>query len=409
MSALTPANSAHASTRTAWVGALRALACALLALVALLAGRAAYAQPSASEATEAVAPTDEQAPPAAAGTEATSGEPATDARAEGEPVFVLGPLVYRAARGLAFGDSGLTLGGFSTFEIERPDRGATELALDGLNFIALYEPIDSLRAFAELEIGDLASWHTDGGGVESSPSANFERLYAEYSASNALNFRVGKFLTPVGQWNLAPAEPFVWTATQPAILELGLDEHQTGLAVFGSFYPAKRVVNYWVYGQVVDAFDVESDETPAERSVGARVESSDARGVWTLGASLLASERDGAWSTTGGADAKWRGERLELSSELLLSGGDIPGRDFWGVFVEAAYPLDRLSPKLAKLYLVGRAEHFDPGGARATQLLDFGVTWLPRVWLNFKAGYRAAIRDQGDLRDGLKVSLSVLF
>jgi hypothetical protein len=363
--------------------ALRALvicACAALGFAAAAGAEA----PATAAAGEAPAP----APP----NEEAAVAPAPDA---GDPPdYTLGPLEYRVARGVRFGDSGLTIGGFTTFELERPDEEPAELALDGINFLAQFEPVDSFRVFAELEVGDLASWETSGGPVESDPHANFERLYAEYSHGDALSVRFGKFLTPVGQWNLAPAEPFVWLPTQPAILEFGIDEHQTGVALFGSFYPRQRRVSYWVYGQVIDAFDVESDETPAHRSVGAP---------------LLASERGGAWTTTGGLDAKWRGERLELSSEVLVSGGDIAGRDFWGAFVEAAYPLDRLSPKLARLYLTGRVEHFDPRGADATQLLDFGFTWLPKEWLNFKLGYRAAIHDGAELGDGVKLTLSVLF
>jgi hypothetical protein len=402
MTALTPANDAHASRRGAALFApRRALVCTLFAL---LVGGAAPGQEAASEGS---APDEASGAPAEAAS-ANAPAPGPEASAEGEPVFSLGPLEYRAARGVRFGESGLTIGGFATFELERPDEGATDIALDGLNFLALYEPVESFRVFAELEVGDLFFWES-GEPVDSAPRANFERLYAEYSHGDALNVRFGKFLTPVGQRNLAPAEPFVWTSTQPAILEIGVDEHQTGVAVFGSFYPKKRRVSYWVYGQVIDAFDVENDEVPADRTVGARLETSDARGEWTFGGSLLASKQAGVWSTTGGVDAKWRGERLELSSEVLVSGGDVPGRDYWGAFVEAAYPLDRLSPKLAKLYLVGRAEHFDANGARATQLIDFGLTWIPRDWLNLKAGYRAAIRDQGDLSDGIKLSISVLF
>ena len=382
---LTPTTSAHPSIRPS---ALSALHRALAGIgFALLFGAAAFAQePLADEA---------------------AAESVTD---DAEHVFSLGPLEYTTARGLRFGDSGLTIGGFSTFEIDRENGEPANLALDNLNFLALYEPVDSLRVFAELEIGGLLGWETDSSNVTSSPKANFERLYLEYSASDALNFRVGKFLTPVGRWNLAPAEPFVWTATQPRILERGLDEHQTGVAIFGSFYPEKRAVNYWIYGQVIDAFDEESDETPAERSVGGRIEYGEARGAWSFGSSLLASELDGAWSTAGGVDAKWRvTDRLELSSELLVSGGDIPGRDFWGMFVEGAYPLDRLSPKLTKLYLVGRVEHFDLSGERATQIFDFGLTWLPAPWLNLKAGYRAPTHSSADLRAGLDVSISVVF
>jgi hypothetical protein len=382
MPELTPA-SAHSITR-----GLRAV---ILGAV-LAAGSAALAQ--------------QQAPPsppvaAAEAPAASSGE---------RPAYSFLPLDYTPARGVTFGSSGLTLGGFSTFEVERPDDGASEVALDSVNFLVLYEPVDSLRFFGELEVGDLFSWESGSEEVESDPTAFFERLYAEYGARDALNIRFGKFQTPIGRWNLTPAEPFTWLATGPAIVEEGFDEHQTGVALHGSFYPEKRVVSYWVYGQVIDAFDAESDDDPIDRSAGGRLEYGDARGAWSFGASLLGSKKDGAWTTTGGVDAKLRiGERLELSSEALVSGGDIPGRDFWGAFVEAAYPLDQLSPKLSKLYLVGRVEHFDRDGAEAVQLVDFGLTWLPKEWLNLKAGYRAAIHDAGDLSDGLKLSFSVLF
>ncbi len=322
----------------------------------------------------------------------------------------LGPIEYRPARGLRVGNTGLTIGGFSTLEIEREDGEPGEVALDGLNLLVLYEPIDELRFFGEVEFGDLFVWQTNESDVEISPDVIVERLYAEYSASDALNLRLGKFQTPVGRWNLAPAEPFVWTATQPLIVEEGLDEHQTGVALFGSFHPEKRAINYWLYGQVVDELDTESDEDPAERSVGARLEYGEARGAWSFGGSLQGFEKDGAWSTLGGLDAQLRvGEHLELSSELLIAGGEIPDRDLWGAFVEGAYHLDALSPRLSGLYLVGRYEHFDPSGGRDAEIFDVGLTWLPVEWLNFKVGYRFSDRGTDEVRRGLNVTLSVLF
>ncbi len=330
--------------------------------------------------------------------------------ADGDASYALGPLVYRPARGIQFGDSGLTIGGFATLEFDAIEGEADEFALDGPNFLVLYEPVDRLRFFAELEIGDLFTW-PPGEAVESDATATFERLYAEYAFSDAFTVRIGKFQTPVGRWNLAPAEPFVWTPTQPVLLEVGLgEESQTGAAIFGSFYPGKRVVSYWVYGQFVDSFDLESDEDPPERNVGARIEYGDARGAWSLGASLLGSADQGAWSTLAGVDAKLRvGERLELSSEALVSGGDIPGRDFWGVFVEAAYPLDRLSPKLAKLYAVGRVEHFDPSSDEAAQIGDVGLTWLPMDWLVLKASYRFSTHALDQVGRGALITASVVW
>ena len=330
--------------------------------------------------------------------------------AAGDTVYSLGPIDYRPARGIRFGDSGLTIGGFATFEFAGLEGEADEFALDGPNFLVLYEPIDKLRFFAELEVGDLFTW-APGDTVESDATATFERLYAEYSVSDALSFRFGKFQTPFGHWNLAPAEPFVWTPTQPVTLESGLGEESlTGAMIFGSFYPKKRVVNYWVVGQFIDSFDLESDENPPDRAVGGRIEYGEAQGAWLVGSSLLASAEQGRWSTLGGIDAKLRvGERLELSTEFAISGGDIPGRDFLGVFVEAAYPLDALSPKLAKVYAVGRIEHFDPSPGQDAQIADVGLTWLPKEWLVLKASYRFSTHDVPQVEPGLLVTMSVLF
>ena len=371
--------------RTSLRGLQRAL---LLALCAIVSASNALAQGAAS-------------------VEEPQPEPPTSA---GDATYSLGAIDYRPARGIRFGDSGLTIGGFATFEFAALEDAADQFALDGPNFLMLYEPIDKLRFFAEVEVGDLFTW-VPGDAVESDATATFERLYAEYSVSDALSFRFGKFQTPVGHWNLAPAEPFVWTPTQPVTLESGLGEESlTGATIFGSFYPKKRVVNYWVFGQFTDSFDLESDEDSQDRAVGGRIEYGEAQGAWLVGSSLLASAKRGRWSTLVGVDAKLRvGERLELSSELAVSSGDIPGRDFLGVFLEAAYPLDALSPVLAKVYAVGRIEHFDPSPGTDAQIADVGFTWLPKEWLVLKASYRFSTHDVPQVERGLLLTMSVLF
>ena len=329
---------------------------------------------------------------------------------EADSPFSIGPVEYRSARGFKFGESGLTIGGFATFEFVRPRSGRSEFEIDGPNVLALYEPIEPVSSFAELEIGNLFAWEP-GSSVESSAKAHFEQLHAEYRSGDAFNIRLGKFQSPVGRWNMVPAEPFVWTPTQPVMLEVGLgEESHTGAEIFGSFYPEAHVAKYWIYGQFTNSFDLERDENPPNRGVGGRVEYGESRGAWSLGGSLLASGKNGEWSTLGGLDQKMRvGERLELSSELLVSGGDLPGRDFWGVFVESVYPLDAFSPKLATLYCVGRAEHFDPSFDSSLEIFDGGFAWRPRDCLLLKASYRFLNHEIEQVSSGLIVSVSVIF
>ena len=171
--------------------------CALAGLLAIVLGTTEAAWPAAPEVRQ-VAP-------------GTFGMPAGD-----DTVFsidsAIGPIEYRSARGVRFGNTGLNVGGFSTLEVAREEGEPVEVALDSINMLVLFEPIHSFRTFAELEIGDLFLYE-QGGGTDSDPSLSIERLYGELSLDDPINIRFGKFQTPIGRWNLVPAEPFVWTVT----------------------------------------------------------------------------------------------------------------------------------------------------------------------------------------------------
>jgi hypothetical protein len=322
----------------------------------------------------------------------------------------VGPIEYFPGRGLHVGRTGLTIGGFTTLEIDREEGEPGVIELDSVNFLVLFRPIDALRFFAEIEVGGLLAVQTDDGKVRSDPEATIERLYADLSRSDALNLRLGKFQTPVGRWNLVPAEPFVWTASDPVQIERAFDEHQTGAALFGSLYPSSNTLSYWLYGQFVNPLDPDPDPEPADRSVGGRLEYGGPLEEWSLGASFLASERKSEWNFLGGLDALWRVGPLELTSELVVAGGDIPDRDLWGIYVQGVYDLRSLYPILRGFYLVGRYEHFDPSGSsQDANLWDLGITWIPRPYLNIKAGYRFSDRETVDVRRGLTASVSLIF
>jgi hypothetical protein len=334
-----------------------------------------------------------------------------------EPVFSvsspLGSIDYVAARGLRLGRTGLTIGGFTTLEIDKEEGASGGLELDGLNFLLLWEPVDFLHAFAELEIENLFAVDFGTGDVESDPELTVERIYGDFTASDALNFRFGKFQTPVGIWNLVPAEPFIWTATEPVLVETAFDEHTTGGGFFGSFYPSQSSgrLDYWLYGQFMDPLDPSDSPLPADRSAGGRLRYAGPLESWAIGTSFLASELSGDWSFLGGLDAFWRIGRLELQSEFAIVRGDIPGRDLWGVYLQGVYGLDGLSRYLRGLYLVGRYEYFDPSDSpgKEVNLFDVGLAWIPANFLVIKAGYRFSDRQTELVQRGLFTSISILF
>ena len=335
-------------------------------------------------------------------------DPPTD-----EPLFSVdspvGAIEYVAGRGLHLGDTGLTIGAFTTLEIDREEGKPASIELDGVNLLGLFEPLPWLRGFAEVEVGHILSIQTDGD-VDSDVQVDVERLYGDLVYRDALNARFGKFQTPIGRWNLVPAEPFVWTASEPVLVETAFDEHQTGGALFGSFFPGSDTLGYWLYGQFLDPLDPSDDPPPSDYSVGGRLEYGGAIEDWSLGGSFLAFERNDEWSYLGGLDGLLRIGGLELQSEFVIVEGDQPERDQWGIYVQAVHGLGGLHPGLRNVYAVGRYEHFAPSGwSQDSDIFDLGVAWLPVQFLNLKLGYRFATHESDQVRRGLTASVSVLF
>lgn len=331
-----------------------------------------------------------------------------------EPLFSLdsplGSIDYVAGRGLHLGSTGLTVGGFTTVELNRDAGGPAFLDLDGVNFLVLWEPVDFFTAFAELEVGDLFSLNLDDGHVASDVSFQAERLYGDLSWNDALNGRLGKFQTPVGIWNLVPAEPFTWTATDPVLVETAFDEHQTGGALYGTFYPGSQTLEYWIYGQFFDPLDPSDSPAPANHGVGGRLRYAGELDDWAVGASYLSSQRDGRWNYLGGLDAFWKVGRVELQSEFAIVRGAIPDRNQWDVYVQGVYNLGDASRFLRTLNLVARYEHFAPRGwSQTSNLWDLGAAWLPEHFLILKAGYRFADQQSDEVHRGFFASFSVLF
>lgn len=314
----------------------------------------------------------------------------------------IGPIEYRPARGLRVGRTGLNIGGFKTIEFEKERGDDWYFALDSINFLVLFQPIQRLRLFMELEVGGLFDADLDTGEWESDPLANFQRLYGEISLLDSLNLRGGKFQTPVGRWNLVPAEPFTPTAIEPALLE-SFDEHQTGGMLHGSFFPEPGTLKYWLWGQAND-FDPEEDEEPTAHGVGGRLEYSAHHDGWSLGTSFLAAEQFDEWGYLAGLDARWRFGRFELSSEFIHTWGARENPLSWDVFLQGSVEV------LPNLFLVGRYEHSVPNEALPNlEIGDVGILWTPRPYLNFKATYRFTDRLSEDYPEGFKTSFSVVF
>ena len=88
-----------------------------------------------------------------------------------------------------------------------------------------------------------------------------ERAWVEYSASAALNLRLGSWLTPYGIWNEDHGSPTIIPVARPYVIGLEfLPERQTGLLLSGSAYLSDSLTLGYSLGSPTDA--VRSRSTP---------------------------------------------------------------------------------------------------------------------------------------------------
>jgi hypothetical protein len=312
----------------------------------------------------------------------------------------LGRIDYRAGRGLHLGDTGFTIGGYSTVEAERLEDRSSEGSAD-VNFFLAYDPASFLHLFSELEVGELVLWE-GGERPRVDPHFKVERLYGDAGWRDEATVRFGKFLTPFGRWNQVLADPLLWTTSEPLIVEEVFPDEVTGAMLWGNLFPAGQALSYALYGSFLDAAVSE----PRHDGIGARLEWTGAHGV-SVGASYLASrpEHGGEWNHLGGLDAVWQPlDRLELSVEALAGEGVHENGGQWGLFAQAVVET------VPTLYAVGRYERYDPPGSRrGIDLFDLGLTWIPRSYLRVKVDYRFADHLDDLSAPGLRASFSVLF
>jgi hypothetical protein len=321
-----------------------------------------------------------------------------------EPIFTqptpIGDVTYTSGRGLLLGETGLNVGGYTNLTVTRNEGHDAKVDLKDLSFLILWRLTQRLHVFSELEIEN--AFEIDDGHA-GNPDDRFavERLYADYTVADALSFRGGTFLTPVGRWNLLHAAPLVWTTSRPLVTERPFDERGTGAMLYGSFFPQAGLVSYSLYGQFADLAEGNPGFERADYAAGARLDWAP-RSNLSLGASFWAAQKHGEWSELGGLDGLWQWSWFEVQGEAVVEEGR-PGATQWGFFLQGAAEL------LPRLYLVERYEHYDGPQGDPANLIASGL--LFRVLSNtvLKAEYLAAAAHSPYGDPGFKASLAVLF
>ena len=276
------------------------------------------------------------------------------------------------------------------------------------------------QLFTEVELGDALEI-SHSGFSSSDSEIDLERLYADYHATPTVNFRFGKYLTPVGHWNLIHAAPLVWTADRPLTTSAPFARHATGAMVYGDMNLGDDSLDYSLYVDDSDqldplqkrelAFEDDSSGTSPrnafKHAMGGRLVYHFMDESAAIGASYLRmqmydlQERKELY----GVDALWTVERMEFSGEWVYrkSLGSLE-EDEHGGFIQAVLPL----PK--HLYLIGRREKYRAASMPPTATINsIGITYRPHYAVSVKLEHRYGQHNQVMAPSGWLGSLAILF
>jgi len=219
---------------------------------------------------------------------------------------------------------------------------------------------DWLNVFAELEFfHDRRRIDSATGEVEDVSRVRLERALLDYHPSDAVQLRLGKFLTPFGSWIVNHADPLQLTTSRPLVVEVMVPEASTGLLFRGTLFHGEWEADYRLWAANGRGRDPDRHDANFRKAYGGRLAVRPTPSL-RVGVSLLddADDRfDDAHETDYGVDFRWRCDRLELKGEGVVSGAR--GRDSAGSgeggFLQGAVTWGRVTPVVRYEWFRGRA------------------------------------------------------
>src|ERR1035437_8953148 len=180
------------------------------------------------------------------------------------------PASYELGQGLRLGESGFTLGGYASAQYQDLRDSDPRASLNHLSMFLWWEGESRLKFFSEIDSQD-----THSVSAQSAAGVNrylaVERLYLDYSFSDSLTLRAGKFLTPIGRWNQVHADPLVWTTSRPLITRNLFPDNATGLMALGNFPLLGKQADYMLYAASGHEVQADPAQDPFNEAYGVRL------------------------------------------------------------------------------------------------------------------------------------------
>ena len=313
---------------------------------------------------------------------------------------------YRLGEGLRVADTGFSLGGYATASYQDSPHAPARTALDNLSLFVWWQGEGRWKFFSELDFENILTSNSSGQKGDDDYLA-LERLYLDYDVTDIATIRVGKFLTPIGRWNLIHATPLVWTTSRPLTTTQPFPSNVTGLMLYGTLPIESYGVDYTLYASKGDEVRPNPTLDPFYEVFGAHATipfSVDGQIGFSF-ANFEQANTPNEKKRLLGLDFVWSHNRYEFSAEGVYRFSD--NGNLWdekGIFGQMVVPLSE------KAYAVGRYEYFRPALAtQATQLFTIGLNYRYTPAVVLKAEWVGSKNNDIGAPEGFLSSLNILF
>ena len=314
---------------------------------------------------------------------------------------------YQLGRGYGLGHTGIRLGGYASTHIDGFGDTPWSFDISDLSLFVTWDNGSRLRFFSELEIEDALTAGESRSLTTKAADFRLERLYLDYLVNENLTVRIGKILTPVGQWNLIHADPLVWTTNRPVATDNLFSEHATGIMLHGYIPVGKRSLDYSIYADYSSSLDPKYTEGPIfDNAIGFRLRYNfnDHLKIGFSYADFALQDSRSKRNHLVGLDLAWAYQRYAINSEIVYrNNGSTINNNAWQGYVQG------VSPIAGNFYAVGRYEFFDQANTKFGQVGVFGIAYRPIPPLVWKLEYQFGENNRELAPDGLFASFAVLF
>ncbi|MDD4913716.1 MAG: hypothetical protein PHW13_01590 [Methylococcales bacterium] len=342
---------------------------------------------------------------------------------------------YQLGRGYALGETGITLGGYASTHLQALGRDPWNWNISSLSAFVSWDSGSKLRFFSETEVENALSTNDNHNLTTNFTSLHIERLYLDYLLNNQVTIRVGKMLTPIGQWNQIHVDPLVWTTSRPVATTNLFSNYASGVMLQGTVLLGKRLLEYSVYSDYSAVLDPSTSRVQGPvfdnaQGLRLRYEVTDTLKLGLSYADFALLNSTSIRNHLLGMDLAWSYQRFAINSEVVLNMKD-PGTDgrryshdadeldfsnksatlnAWQGYIQGVAPL------VNSVYAVARYEFFDqdnrgfnPANRKFGQAEVFGLAYRPMPPVVWKLEYRLGKNNAQLAPDGLLASFAVLF